>query len=131
MRISDCSSDVCSSDLNGASLDVNWNQHGVHVQAYAVLKKAKNLENAQRLVDYCLSDKVQSKFSSLWNSGPVTEAAYKALTPEVREKIPGGDRTRKHGFLLDAQWWAKNRSVVAKEWSKWILMSCEIGRANV
>src|SRR3546814_5766512 len=82
MRISDCSSDVCSSDLNGASLDVNWNQHGVHVQAYAVLKKAKNLENAQRLVDYCLSDKVQSKFSSLWNSGPVTEATYKALTPE-------------------------------------------------
>jgi putative spermidine/putrescine transport system substrate-binding protein len=108
---------------NGASLAINWNQHGVHLQAYAVLKKAKNYDNAQKLVDYCLSKRVQSKFSSLWNSGPVTETAYKALTPEMRDKIPGGDRTREHGFLLDAEWWSKNRGNVAKEWGKWILES--------
>jgi len=106
---------------NGAPLAINWNQHSVHVQAYSILKKAKNLENAQKLVDFCLSKDVQSKFSSLWNSGPVTKTAYEALTPELREKIPGGDRTREHGFLLDARWWAKNRSEVGKEWAKWAL----------
>ncbi|WP_353151621.1 ABC transporter substrate-binding protein [Pollutimonas bauzanensis] len=108
---------------SGAPLAINWNQHSVHVQAYAALKKAKNLENAQKLIDFCLSKEVQSKFSSLWNSGPVTETAYKALTPELREKIPGGDRTREHGFLLDANWWAKNRNEVGKEWAKWSLNS--------
>jgi putative spermidine/putrescine transport system substrate-binding protein len=106
---------------NGAPLAINWNQHSVHAQAYSILKKAKNLENAQKLVDFCLSKDVQSKFSSLWNSGPVTKTAYEALTPELREKIPGGDRTREHGFLLDARWWAKNRSEVGKEWAKWAL----------
>lgn len=106
---------------NGSPLAINWNQHGVHVQAYAALKKAKNLENAQKLIDFCLSERVQSQFSSHWNSGPVTQAAYKALTPELREKIPGGDRTREHGFLLDARWWAKNRAELGKEWAKWSL----------
>ncbi|MBN9091749.1 ABC transporter substrate-binding protein [Pandoraea pnomenusa] len=108
---------------NNAPLEINWNQHGVHVQAYAVLKKAKNFENAQKLVDFCLSKEVQSKFSALWNSGPVTKAAYESLTPALRDKIPGGDRTRQHGFLLDAKWWADNRAVVGKEWAKWSLNS--------
>jgi putative spermidine/putrescine transport system substrate-binding protein len=107
----------------GSPLAINWNQHGVHVQAYSVLKKAKNFENAQKLVDYCLRPEVQSQFSAHWNSGPVTQAAYKALTPEMRDKIPGGDRTREHGFLLDAKWWAKNRAEVGKEWAKWSLNS--------
>lgn len=108
---------------NGSPLAINWNQHGVRVQAYAVLKKAKNQENAQRLIDFCLSKEVQSKFSSMWNSGPVTKTAYEALTPELREKIPGGDRTRDHGFLIDARWWAKNRAEVGKQWANWALQS--------
>jgi len=107
----------------GSPLAINWNQHGVHVQAYSILKKARNQENAQKLIDFCLSQEVQSKFSSLWNSGPVTKTAYEALTPDLREKIPGGDRTREHGFLLDAKWWAKNRSEVGKEWAKWALQA--------
>ena len=108
---------------SGAPLAINWNQHAVHLQAYAVFKKARNPENAQKLVDFCLSKDVQSKFSSLWNSGPVTKTAYEALTPELREKIPGGERTQQHGFLLDAGWWAKNRTEVGKEWAKWALNS--------
>jgi putative spermidine/putrescine transport system substrate-binding protein len=104
-----------------APLAINWNQHGVHVQAYSVLKNAKHFENAQKLVDFCLSKDVQSKFASFWNSGPVTKTAYEVLTPEIREKIPGGDRTREHGFLLDAKWWATNRANVSKEWEKWTL----------
>ena len=106
---------------NKSPLAINWNQHAVHVQAYAILKKAKNFENAQKLVDFCLSKDVQSNFSALWNSGPVTQTAYEALTPEMREKIPGGDRTRDHGFLLDAKWWSQNRATVGKEWAKWVL----------
>lgn len=106
---------------NGAPLGINWNQHAVHLQAYAILKKAKNLDNAQKLVDFCLSNEVQSKFSSLWNSGPVTTAAYTALTAEVRDKIPGGERTKEHGFLLNARWWAENRAKVGEEWAKWML----------
>lgn len=108
---------------DGAPLAINWNQHAVHLQAYSVVKKAKNPENAQKFVDFCLSKEVQSKFSALWNSGPVTKAAYEALTPEMREKIPGGERTKQHGFLLDAAWWAKNRQTVGKEWAKWVLNS--------
>lgn len=108
---------------SGAPLAINWNQHAVHLQAYAIFKKAKNIENAQKLIDFCLSKEVQSKFSSLWNSGPVTKTAYESLTPDIREKIPGGDRTRQHGFLLDASWWATNRTTVAKEWGKWALQS--------
>lgn len=108
---------------NGAPIAINWNQHAVHVQAYSILKKAKNLENAQKFVDFCLSKEVQSKFSSFWNSGPVTKEAYAALTPEMREKVPGGDRTKQHGFLMDAHWWAKNRATVGKEWTNWTLSS--------
>lgn len=106
---------------NKAPLAINWNQHGVRVQAYAILKKSKNHEQAQQLIDYCLRPEIQSQFSALWNSGPVTKAGYEALTAATREKIPGGDRTREHGFLIDAAWWAKNRADVGKEWANWVL----------
>lgn len=106
---------------NKAPLAMNWNQHGVRVQAYAILKKAKNQEQAQKLIDYCLRPEVQSQFSSRWNSGPVTKAAFDALTPEIQTKIPGGDRTREHGFLINADWWSKNRATVSKEWANWVL----------
>lgn len=108
---------------NGAPLAINWNDHIVHVQAYSVLKRAKNLENGQKLVDFCLREDVQKQFSSLWTSGPVTKTAYNALTDEIREKVPGGDRTRDHGIMMDAEWWAANRSAVVDAWSKWALQA--------
>lgn len=107
----------------GAPLAINWNQHLVHVQAYAILKRAKNFENAQKLVDFCLSHAVQTQFSRQWVSGPVTRTGYEALPQELRNNIPGGERTRTQGILLDAEWWAQNRTRVVRGWAHWALQS--------
>lgn len=105
----------------GAPLAINWHQHGVHVQAYSIFKNAPNMENAVKLVDYCLSDDVQKAFAKRYPCGPVTKKAYETLPAELRARVPGGEMTAKNGFILDPEWWADNRQTVSDKWSKWVL----------
>ncbi|GAB1575539.1 extracellular solute-binding protein [Bordetella petrii] len=105
----------------GAPVAASWNQHCVHVQAYSILKDGPNVEGAKKLVDYCLSKDVQQRYFERYKGGPVTKTAYKNLSAERRAQIPGGERTARNGFILDAQWWEDNRGKVSAAWSKWVL----------
>jgi len=106
---------------SGAPVAANWNQHCVHVQAYSIMKDGPNVEGAKKLVDYCLSKDVQQRYFARYNGGPVTKTAYKNLPAARRANIPGGDRTAQHGFILNAEWWEANRTLVSAAWSKWAL----------
>ena len=105
----------------GAPLAINWNQHGVHVQAFSIFNKAPNLENAKRFVDFCLSDDIQTAFCLRYPGGPVTIPAYEKMPKNLRERVPGGEMTAKNGFVLNAEWWTDNRQKVSDVWSKWVL----------
>ncbi|HEY0296748.1 MAG TPA: ABC transporter substrate-binding protein [Bordetella sp.] len=117
------SSRLLASREAGAPLVQNWNQHEVQVQAYSILKGAPNTENAKKLIDYCLSKDVQQRYFERYSAGPVTKTAYKNLSADKRENIPGGDRTARYGFVQDAQWWGnlENKQAVSAAWSKWVL----------
>lgn len=105
----------------GAPLAINWNQHGVHVQAFSIFKNAPNHENAVRFVDYCVSAQVQHDFCNRYPGGPVSTPAYEKLPKRLRDRVPGGEMTAEHGFILNAEWWRDNRREVSDKWSKWIL----------
>ncbi len=105
----------------GAPLAINWNQHGVHIQAFSIFNKAPNFENAVRFVDYCISEQVQYDFCNRYPGGPVTVPAYEKLSKRLRDRVPGGELTAKHGFILNAEWWRDNRQKVSDKWSKWVL----------
>src|SRR3546814_5462981 len=75
MRISDWSSDVCSSDLNrkwGDAIKVvrptfaDEKSRGTHVNisGASVAKHAPNKENAVKLLEYLVSDKAQSLYAN-------------------------------------------------------------------
>lgn len=106
---------------NGAPLAINWNQHGVHVQAFSIFNNAPNMENAVKYIDFCLSEEIQTEFGLRYPGGPVTIPAYEKMPADRRNRVPGGEMTAKNGFVLNAEWWRDNRQEVSDKWSQWAL----------
>jgi putative spermidine/putrescine transport system substrate-binding protein len=106
----------------GAPVNIQWNQNMIQLQAFALVNGAKNPEGAVKFVDYCASAEVQERFCrSYFGIGPINNKAMSMLPDELRNHVAGSAKYEKVSFLLNAQWWADNRPVVADRWSKWII----------
>ena len=105
----------------GAPVAIEWNQHMLQVQAYAIFKDAKNMKEAQLLVDYSMSPKANVGLGKEINYGPVNRKAFDLLPADVVAKLPGSPENLKRSFTQDVNWWDENRAKVNSVWSKWIL----------
>jgi putative spermidine/putrescine transport system substrate-binding protein len=105
----------------GAPLSMEWNENMIMVQAYSILKAAKNLENAQRFVDFAAQAEPQAEYSRQLNYGPANARAFDLMPRELGPNLPGGRASREIGFYQDADWWDVNRERVARTWARWIL----------
>ncbi len=106
----------------GAPLNIQWNQNMIQLQCFALVNGAKNPDGAVKFVDYCASAEVQNRFcSNYFGIGPINSKAMAMLPPELRDNVAGSAKYAKTSFLLDALWWANNRTAVAERWGKWII----------
>jgi putative spermidine/putrescine transport system substrate-binding protein len=105
----------------GAPVAIEWNQHMVQIQAISVFKEAKNIKEAQLLIDYSLSPKAQLGIAKELGYGGVNRKSFDMLPPELVAKLPGSPEQMKRSFIQDVVWWDKNRAKVNTIWSKWIL----------
>ncbi len=105
----------------GVPAAMEWNQNMIMVQAYSILKDARNIENAQRFVDFAAQAPLQAEYARLLHYGPANARAFALMPPEMLPNLPGGPRSRELGFYQDANWWDENRERVARTWSRWIL----------
>ncbi|HJU17804.1 MAG TPA: ABC transporter substrate-binding protein [Stellaceae bacterium] len=105
----------------GAPLAIEWNQHMLEIQAYGILKDAKNMKAAQLFVDYAMSPKPQTGLGLKLHYGPVNSKSYGLLPESLAPALPGSPEHMKQAFLQDVAWWADNRAKVNTVWSKWIL----------
>ncbi|MBB1598474.1 ABC transporter substrate-binding protein [Variovorax sp. UMC13] len=107
---------------SGVPVKAQWNQNMIQLQSYALVKGARNMDAAVKLIDYCVSAEVQQRFSENYaGTGPVNTRAMNALPAALRDTVPGNPRLADKSFLLDPKWWADNRTVVNDRWSKWIV----------
>jgi putative spermidine/putrescine transport system substrate-binding protein len=105
----------------GAPLAIEWNQHMLQVQAYSVFKGARNMKEAQLLVDYSMSPKANVGLGMELNYGPVNRKSFDLLPADIVEKLPASPENMKRCFVQDVNWWDDNRAKVNAVWSKWIL----------
>jgi putative spermidine/putrescine transport system substrate-binding protein len=91
------------------------------LQGYGIFKDAKNMKEAQLLVDYAMQPKAQLGLPKELAYGPTNRKTFDMLPAERVATLPGGPEQLKRSFLQDAQWWDQNRAKVNSIWSKWIL----------
>jgi putative spermidine/putrescine transport system substrate-binding protein len=105
----------------GAPVAIEWNQHMLQLQGYGIFKDAKNMKEAQLLVDYAMSPESQLGLPKELAYGPTNRKTFDMLPPERVAILPGSPEQMKRCFIQDAEWWDQNRAKVNSIWSKWIL----------
>ena len=91
------------------------------LQGYVIFKDAKNMKEAQHLIDYAMQPKAQLGLPKELAYGPTNRKTFDMLPPERVAMLPGIPEQLKRSFLQDAQWWDQNRAKVNSIWSKSIL----------
>ncbi len=105
----------------GAPLAIEWNQAKRELQAIAIVKKAPNLENAYKLIDYTLQPKVMAEFAKRIGYGPANRKAFEHIDEKTAAKLPTSPEHLKLSFAASAQWWVDNTKMITDRWQEFLL----------
>jgi len=105
----------------GAPLAIEWNEAMLQTQYWAILKGAKNLENAQRFIEFACQPEIQASHAKHIPYGPTNRQAFKSITADVAARLPSSPEQKAKAFLQNGKWWADNRAMVSERWSQWLL----------
>jgi putative spermidine/putrescine transport system substrate-binding protein len=105
----------------GAPLAIEWNEAMLQTQYWAILKGAKNLENAQRFIEFACQPEIQAAHAKHIPYGPTNRQAFKSIPADVAARLPSSPEQKAKAFLQNGKWWADNRTVVSERWSQWLL----------
>ena len=105
----------------GAPLAIEWNEAMLQTQFWSILKGAKNLENAQRFIEFACQPEIQASHAKLIPYGPTNRQAFKSVPADVAARLPSNPEHKAKAFLQNGKWWADNRAMVSERWSQWLL----------
>ena len=99
----------------------DWNQGEIQNNYWCILKGAKNVENATKMIAFATGVEAQAGFSRASLMGPVNANAFKLLPEERAKQLPSAPANLSKQFIYNDDWWAENRDVVQKRWDQWAL----------
>ena len=105
----------------GAPLAIEWNEAMLQTQFWSILKGAKNLENAQRFIEFACQPEIQASHAKHIPYGPTNRQAFKSIPADVAARLPSSPEHKAKAFLQNGKWWADNRAMVSERWSQWLL----------
>jgi len=105
----------------GAPLAIEWNEAMLQTQFWAIFKGAKNLENAQRFIEFACQPEIQASHAKHIPYGPTNRQAFKSIPAGVAARLPSSPEHKAKAFLQNGKWWADNRAMVSERWSQWLL----------
>ena len=105
----------------GAPLAIEWNEAMLQTQFWAIFKGAKNLENAQRFIEFACQPEIQASHAKHIPYGPTNRQAFKNIAADVAARLPSSPEHKAKAFLQNGKWWADNRAMVSERWSQWLL----------
>ncbi|MGI6855731.1 ABC transporter substrate-binding protein [Mesorhizobium sp. 1B3] len=107
----------------GAPLNIVWDGAMQQMQCWAISKGSKNIEGAQRFVEFAMAPERQAALAMLIPNGPTNSAAYRHITAERAKILPSNPEFASKLFLQNAQWWVENRAAASDAWTKWLLVN--------
>lgn len=105
----------------GAPVEIAWNQGLLKRDAWAILKGAKNKENAQKFCAFITLPISQARLSMLIPYGFVNSAAAQYIPAGQLARLPTAPAIIEQLLVFDSEWWAENRDAVLAKWPAFLL----------
>jgi putative spermidine/putrescine transport system substrate-binding protein len=105
----------------GAPVAIQWNEGRLARDAMAIIKWAKNRENALKFCAFATLPAPQARFSMQIPYGFVNAGAAELIPEAILAQLPTSPEILPKLFLRDEVWWAENRNAVLERWNEWIL----------
>ncbi|MGY4501409.1 putative spermidine/putrescine transport system substrate-binding protein [Bradyrhizobium sp. GM24.11] len=102
----------------GVPLAFSFEQTQVFPSDLAVLKGARNKENAMKLVAYYLRPEVQANVMNETGLTPVSKKAGSMMSAEARKWQP--DLNNPNNVMSDTEYWADNLEPVTRRFKEWM-----------
>lgn len=112
----------------GAPVDYVWNQALIEHSYWGILKGAKNIENAQKFIEFASRADSQAAYAKLFVVGPLNRKAFDLIPVDRAKVLPTYPENVAKAIWRDAAWWAKkdasgktNQDINSALWNAWTL----------
>jgi putative spermidine/putrescine transport system substrate-binding protein len=115
----------------GAPIKMEWNEGELAENSWCVMKGAKNVTNAMKLLAFASRAQVQAALADKFPNGPANLEAAKYVKPETRPKLNTAPENFKKQIMINWDWYIaknldpsgqkQNRQTLMDEWQSWVL----------
>ena len=119
---------VIAAKWDGAPVDVDYNQQKLASDNWAVIKGAKNMDGAYKLINFMLDAKRQACFSSKAPYGPSNTTATQYIDPKIAADLNTAPKNLAKAYWHNVRWWTEvgpdgksNRAKSIERYNKWLV----------
>lgn len=112
----------------GLPIEINHSQQKVTWESWGIPKGSRNLENAQKFIEFITRADRQAAFAQLMPYGPANQNAFKLIPDELGRKFASHPDYVTTSIMRDANWYAAvgaagltNAEILVQRWNEWIL----------
>ncbi|WP_347341794.1 ABC transporter substrate-binding protein [Bradyrhizobium uaiense] len=112
----------------GAPVDYAWDQALTGYTYWAILKGAKNVNNAQKFIEFASRPESQAALAKLFIIGPLNKKAFDLIPADRAKLLPTYPENRAKTISIDPAWWSKkdasgrsNVEINNALWNSWSL----------
>ena len=117
-----------SAKWDGAPVDVDYNQQKLASDNWAIIKGAKNMDGAYKLINFMLDAKRQACFSSKAPYGPSNTTATQYIDPKIAADLNTAPKNLAKAYWHNVRWWTEvgpdgksNRAKSIERYNKWLV----------
>lgn len=112
----------------GVPIKINRSQLKLTWESWGIPKGAKNLQNAQKFIEFITRADRQAAFAQLIPYGPTNRNAFKLIPEDLGRKFASHPDYLNSSIIMNARWYADagsdgvtNKERIIQRWNEWIL----------
>ncbi|WP_352848887.1 ABC transporter substrate-binding protein [Mesorhizobium sp. M0622] len=112
----------------GVPIEMNRKQSKLTWESWGIPKGAKNLQNAQKFIEFITRADRQAAFAQRMPYGPTNRNAFKLIPEDLGRKFASHPDYLASTIVQNAEWYAEagpdgmtNQERLAQRWNEWIL----------
>lgn len=90
---------------DGAPLSFSWDQSLLQYDYWVIMKNSPNMENAAKFLAYISRPEPQAAFAEAISYGPINNNAFKLVSEDLLEILPGAPALAKKQVFQNYEWW--------------------------
>jgi putative spermidine/putrescine transport system substrate-binding protein len=112
---------IAAIQATGAPVEIVWQDQLLRNDCWAILKGAKNAQNAQKFTAFITMAAPQARLSMLIPYGFVNNKSADLLPPDRLKVLPTNPTIKSKLINFDTKWWADNLTEIVNRWNAFIV----------